>query len=392
MIRADLFDAGTTLIKVPHESPPGMDLAYYREIDMEHDWPAQRTGEIATDIMAVERRVDLLPWPEKFPGNMWVDQGRRHYGVDGGPQFEMYHYNLYSKEYSPLPSPLAQITYDQDAEPNAIRRDERTSDLLTADEVAAREIDGTKWLRLPTINESGGCQLRTPVIMTQRAQTGAAFALTGDYNALYMPFDLREPDLYTMVDSDGNQFSDQKKEHYIKLMEGGCYRLYLAPAKWRWVATVVAHYVYISWFEAFYTDEIFTRAWYNRPPIYPYRHNVLISSQNPSIEYNGVWHSTDIGIADGFDRARGSADLRRQIIEAQWWSLSEIYLFLSNDPCSMTLWQHPPDPGDVVLGIGRVDYPSQKEEVVWLIQKQPVFDRWPNTVVGLYLIPFLVTV
>ena len=385
-IRCDLHDAGTMLIKVPHESPPGMDLAYFRELNMEYDWPQERTGEISSLIRGVEHRVDLAPWPDKFPGNMWVDWGKRHYADQGGPKFEMYYYDLYSKEWGPVPSSLSQVTYAQDLEPGVRRLDERASDLLTQEEVSAREPEPTKWIRLPTKNESGGCELETPVILSQRAHTGAAYTLTGDYNPIYMPFDLREPDYYRMIDDDGNGMSDRKKENYMKLMADGHYRLYLAPAKWRWVATVVATYLYVSWFEMFYTDLIFTRAWFNRPPIYPWRHEVLQSAGRQDIEYNHAYYAMDIGIDDGLERSRGAADLRRQIIDAQWWTQSEAFIFSGNDPLTLTIWQHPPDPGDVVLGIGRVDYPSKREDRVWLIQKEDVSSRWPNTVVGHYLL------
>jgi len=393
VIRAELYDVGTRLIKATHLSPPGMDAAYYRETDMEYDWPQERTGEIREAVLGSEKRIELRPWPEPFPGVMWIDYTNKYIGVKGGLQLGMYNLDLFTNSFEPLPKNTSQITIGADYSPDTNRADARMGDMRSVEDVVASQPEPTKWLRVPLLNERGsGTGLETPATLIQECHTGAAFALDGNYSPLFTPFDTREPDLYDMVDDNGNPVPEEKKLAYLTLSEGAFYRLYLMPAKWRWVATVVAHYIYISWFEMFPTDEIFTKAWFSRPPIYPVRHNVMYTKDEYMFEYNYVLHSYDPGVNDGFDRSRGSATLRFWIIDAQWWTLSEAYIFQANDDCSLVIWQHPPDPGDVVLGIGRVDFPGGQEERLWLIQRQDVSQRWPNTVVGIFLVPFRVTV
>jgi hypothetical protein len=394
-VRCELYDAGTKMVKLPSESPPGMDLAYYRELDMEYDFrdEATRRVEIREDLIANELRTTLRPWPESFPAVMWIDQNERHYGEDGGPQFKLYHYDPYTGSMDDeVPSFISEIADPTGLEPFVNRKDERMGVKLSPEEAAEGQQDPTKWIRLPTKNESQGTQLGLPSILMQRGHVGASFALEGNYSPFFMPFDLRRPEYYRMLDQNGDPVDDTAKKYHMRLMADGKYRLYLAPAKWRWVATVVAIYVYISWFEAFYTKQIFTQAWYNRPPIYPIRHNALVTSQSVGATYDGGGYSVDNGITDGFDRSRGSAFLRQQIIDAQWYTMSEAYVYTNNDPVTLVLWQQPPEPGDVVLGIGSVDYPSTQEELLWLIQDQDVSARWPNTVIGHYLVPFYVTI
>jgi hypothetical protein len=398
-IRAELYDAGTTLIKVPWGGKPGMELAYFREIDMEYDFTQDdyRIGEINDALLATEAWVDLAPWPQPFPGVMWVDYTPRYYGEEGpgGLQLTMYHWYAWGDDenaFNPVPAKLSQMSRPDFQVPFADRTDERMGDSLTQEEIQERNDHPTKWLRLPTRNETGMCELLQPAALVQRGQVGASFGLASNYNPLFFPFDLRRPEYYSMVTEDGTTVSEETKIQHMRLMADGFYRLYLVPARWRWVATVAATFVYISWFEAFYTREVFTHAWFNRPPIYPIRHNVLTTSQYPGLEYNFNFYCSDLGVNDGFDRSRGSAFLRQQIIEAQWYTMSEVYLFVGNDPVTLTLWQYPPEPGDVVLGIGKMDSWTGSEERLWLIQKQSVADRWPNTVIAQYLVPFIVTI
>ena len=392
VIRAELYDTGTRLIKASHLNKPGMEQAYFREIDMEYDWPQERTTEIQRAILGTEKRVDLAPWPERFPGVMWVDYNAKYRGDFGGLQLGMYNLDLFSYEWDPVPKNTSQILPGEEYSPDENRADARMGDLHDVDGVAASQPEPTEWLRLPLLNETGSTtDLQTPATLIQECHTGGAFALDCNYSPLFMPFDTREPDLYTMIDDDGNPVSEEDKIAHMALSEGAFYRLYLMPAKWRWGATVVAHYTMITWFNVFPTSEIFTKAWFNRPPIYPIRHNVMYTKDQPMFEYNWVPHSYDTGVNSGFDRSRGSATLRFWIIDAQWWTLSSAYIFTGNDDCSLVIWQHPPDPGDIVLGIGRVDYPGGQEERLWLVQKEDVSTRWPNTVVGIFLVPFRVS-
>lgn len=391
MIRGELFDAGTKLVYDTRVPVPGMDVAYYREIDMEYDWPQERTDQINASIVAADSRVELRPWPEPFPGNMWIDYHEYNRGEDGGFQFHFYHRDQYNPTiFDKVPLDLTQIEDPANIKPSVSRRWERMSDSLNEDEIADRTEPPTEFIRQPLGNESAGTtDLRNPAVIMQRAHEGARFVPTLNYSPLYMPFDFRYPERYVLLGEDGSN-SPADVAQFLTLSNNAHYRLYLLPAKWRWVATVKAYYYYVSWFEFFLTNQIFTKAWFSRPPIYTRRHDVVHSAGRHDIEYEHNWYAWDAGVNDGFDRSRGSATLRTWIIDAQWWTYSEAYVFARNDDVTMVLWLHPPDVNDIVCGIGRVDHPSGKEERVWVKQKVDLSSEYPNTVMGQWYVPFAV--
>ena len=67
-----MFDAGTTLVIDPLEtSVPGMDSAYFRELDMEYQFPTQRQDEINQYLVDTPFSGFLRPWPDG-----WRDSAR----------------------------------------------------------------------------------------------------------------------------------------------------------------------------------------------------------------------------------------------------------------------------------------------------------------------------
>ncbi len=121
-----------------------------------------------------------------------------------------------------------------------------------ADEISASAYSGepTSYLRTTLYNEPGGgqgstCELLEPAYITFDVIPGYAHKFTLDYNPIFMPVKLSEPDWYDLIDSEGNPVGVGVKEHFFSLMGNGYYRLYLRPANWRWVATVWANYWYV---------------------------------------------------------------------------------------------------------------------------------------------------
>lgn len=396
LIWAEMFDAGTTMIIDPFGDVPGMDSGYFRELDMEYTWPGERAGEINQLLVDTPFDGTLRPWPEDFPWRMWMDYTDRHRGDYGGPKFTLYHWDDFSGNYEPVPSPTAQVINAALYDPTS-RDDLRTTDWLTSAEIVAAEgsPDPTTWLRLPLRNEPGGrdgyrCDLLNPVVINQFAQGGPHYKLEGDYNPIYAPFDLRHPEWYTLVGSDGQNLDSSAAgiigEQLFSILNDSTYRVYVRPANWRWTATVKAYYYYVSWFEFFMTYELFTTAWFNRPPIYPHRHDLLTTTRTTPIEWDSTFWSLDAGIDYGFNSSRGAQFLRDQIVDAQWWTLSEAYIFARNDPAKLYLWLWPPEPGDIVLGIGNLDHITGSQQTVWFKQTTDLTDVYPRTVIGTYLI------
>ncbi len=393
-----MFDAGTTLVIDPLEtSVPGMDSAYFRELDMEYQFPTQRQDEINQYLVDTPFSGFLRPWPDGFPWRMWMDYTDRHRGDYGGPQFTLYNWDDYSGDFAPVPAPTAQVITPTLYDPGANPDDTRMSDWLTPGEIQTAEgsSDPTTWLRLPLRNEPGGkdghrCNLLNPAVITQHAHTGPHYKMVGDYNAIYAPFDLRHSEWYDLVDSMGNPLDLSQanliKEQLCSILNDSSYRLYVRPANWRWVATVKAYYYYISWFEFFLTFQMFTHAYFNRPPIYPHRHDLIHTTRTQSVEWDHTWWSLDGGIDDGFNRSKGAAFLRHQIIDAQWWTYSEAYVFARNDPAKLYIWLWPPEAGDLVLGIGNIDHITGSQQTVWFRQNRDLTDEYRRLVLGGYLV------
>jgi len=393
-IWAEMFDAGTTMIIDPLVNVPGMDQGYFRELDMEYTWPAERQALINEELIDTPFNGTYRPWPGQFPWRMWVDYTDKYAGVSGGLKSTFYHWDQYLSDFEPVPSDLAQIEKTADYEPNVERRYERMTRQPDSEEIAATFDEpeaSTEYLRLPVYNEPGGkhganCNLLDPLILEHHGHVGYEYKLVLDYNPLFAPVDMRHPEWYDIVRPDGSTLDQVGKQHVLSLLDNGAYRIYMRPANWRWVASVSARYIYISWFEAFYTQQIFTHAWFNRPPIYPVRHDLIHTSKVLDFEYQGSYYSTDAGVEYGFNSSRGAGWLRYQIIDAQWWTLSEAYIFVNNEPAKLVLWLWPPEEGDIVLGLGEIDRATGSQQTFWLRQNRDLTDVYPRTVLGLYII------
>lgn len=388
-VRVELFDAGTTLQVIPWQDSPGMDDAYFRGLDMEYTFPGDLQGPINERLRTTPLRADLSPWPVPFPGRCWIDWTPRYEGADGGLQIDTARWGVLFEDYDLVPAPTAQIPGTADYEPNVYRDDERLEDTKTVEEIQADWPHPTEWLRRPLGNETGGsrggyCDLEQAAVMVQNYHIGDEFRPVINYSPLFAPVDLRHPEWYNVVNVDGEQISESP-ERWMSMRPDGRHRLYLRPANWRWVATVWANYIYVSWFEMFPTRLVFTFAHFDRPPIYPTRHDLIHTSQYTQIEYLNTMWSYDIGIEDAYNLSRGAQFLRDQIIDSQWWTQSEAFIFTRNDPLTLAMWLWPPEPGDIVLGIGTVDQKTGEEQVAWIQQNRDLTDEYQRQVTGSYI-------
>lgn len=400
MIYAELFDCGTTFVKYPWNDVPGMDQGYYRELDMEHYWPSERTDEIRDAILAVPNRVDYEPWPQQLSGYLWIDWHKSYWGDVGGPQIKLWHYDFWADESHPVPAAVT-MTQDRRQPPwpqyggvneSIEPLDRRSARTKTQDEINDNLEVPTddKWIRLPLINEIEQPQLTDPVIIKQGNHQGTAYLPSVNYGSCFQGVDLTKGvDWYNFIDDDGNEMSAEEGMERSYLRDNATYRLYLAPAKWRMTCFVLAHYWYASYTESYGVPLQFVKAFYTRPSVYPVRHDVNHTKDQTVITWLDTDYSFDDGVNSAFDRSRGSLDLRQEIIDQQWWTLSEAFIFIFNDPVLMALWQHPPDPGDIVLGIGRVDY-GGNESRHWVVQKKDINHIWPREVIGLFFTPWSV--
>lgn len=379
----ELYDAGTVPV-ISRAAVPGMDQLYWREADFE-----EQVGEDLSNHVNAEMRdcepFDLAPWPELLPRHVWVDYTNR-YDVSGddGLRFELHLRDPDSGECYPIPA--GDFALLPDPEPDRLAEEGRLLRGAAWREIQA--VEGSSWLRLDTINETGGTDLEAALVMGVLGAGGNAHRLVLPDNSFFAPFDMTlGRTAYSVTDDDGNPLDG---EHWLDLVAGQHYRLYLRPRRWRYVATVVATFFYASFFEAFETTEVFTRAHFDRPPYYPHRHNLLTNRDELHWEdWYGNPLAWDPGVDWQWSHSRSSGYLRDEILAAQQWELCWVYVLTGVSDASVVVWRYPPEPGHVVLGIGRVDLDGH-ESRVWVSQSTDRSADYPQTVLGRFLVPFYV--
>ena len=392
MITAQLFDVGTIakLNPATHDPVPGMDRVYYNEEDFEEDNVDPRQEAINNLILGTED-VTIEPWPEDFSNRVWIDETTR-YESDGldGLQLNLHRFDRLTEETPFVPA--GEWKLDTESRQQTDRELARVVRELTWEEVQDRAANPTEWLRLPLINRStAGTDIEDSLVAHWRGIRGNEFRLELPDNVLFAPFDLTHEDRYRVLYDDGTRVPADVSSHYLNLHNGGRYRLYLRPRKWRYVATLVAHYWYISAFEYFRAQEIFTRAHTHRPPYYPIRHDLIQTTQTADLpDYFGNLHSYDTGINWQWEHSRSAAALSREVIEGQYWTKLVVKIFGGNSPPWVTVSSRPADAGDIVLGIGRIDS-SGRESRHWIQQTKDLTSIYPWEVLGSYLVPWYVT-
>lgn len=387
MIYATLHDAGTQL-RTQAATVPGCDLAW---------WTDSRLFE--TSIFEIRERVaaqnafmaDLAgrkvrPWPLELPAHAWVDWTPRYeYSGTDGLALDLHHLDYYSP-YRPI-RPLGEVRFrTNNVYPILHPADAQLARELTVRETAESQAVPSDWYRLPTLNESGGTQLREPVALRVQAPR-APVLLTMPDNSLWTPFDLTAgPDRYRAVTvGEGGQVVDIPEDEVaaaLALHPRGRYRLHLRPRRWRYYVIVYAVYYYISFFDFFPVAQAVSLAWYDQPPKYPTRHNVL--SGNDS----------DPGINWQFEHSNAAAELRTELYAHQWHTLSEAFVFGYIDHTEMWAYRYWPFAGEYVLGVERLDEVTGRRSAVWAVTRSDESSRYPQSLiyydptVPFYVAPF----
>jgi hypothetical protein len=283
-------------------------------------------------------------------------------------------------EYPPAPDGVARLSM----EPRPVTHPEETHLVpgLTWREV--RDTTGEPGLtRLDTDNEAGGTHLGPPLWLRWQGLTGHSYRLeVPGTQSLWAPFDLRRGlDAYEVLDSDGEPIPGPEARHWLNL-QGGRYRLYLVPRRWRYVAWLIVHYAWIIWHNVVSWDLPWTSAHWSRPPVYPYRHDVLHTAGNPQLPGYYALLDYDQGIDWAWCHSRRALRMAREIIQAQYfdpytWSA---FVYMGAETPEITPWAWEPWPGDLVLGIERLCDLSGASSMVWVRQTADLageYPRWP---------------
>ncbi|MFH0901727.1 MAG: hypothetical protein V2A73_13950 [Pseudomonadota bacterium] len=401
MITAEFRDAGTRP-RIVRAEKPGMDRITWLEERSFEEFPAERFIAEQNEAMVPrgereDKQLDCAPWPAAIGYHAPVDYTQRYTGW--GPELLQEVQNLDEEptpnpeRWAPVPGGRALIVSEASFDVTN-REHTNASAVLSPVQVQALGpdfLDATAWLRLPFGNEgASGTDLRNALVCRWTGIQNARFTLRTPNDYLFAPFDLGKPDRYTWRTDAGEEMEHGR--FFSQFSDRAQLVVYLRPRRLRYLAKVIAHYVYISWFEEVQNDEVFLQAWFDRPPFYPVRHTLRQSIGHPLIwhPYEGVELSYDAGVDSKFTHSRAAGELRDQILDQQWWSLCMAYLFLYAEPAVITVWQYPPRLGECVCGIGRVDRASGHEERCWVIAKEEQRAEYPTQVLDAFWADFWV--
>ena len=376
MMSLELVDAGTR----PHLDRlvvPGMDRLTWLEVDCEEDVLTKGTTQARqNEGMRAGTDLEVAPWPLAVPYHAPVDL------VDVNEDLEVSLYHHAPGGLGDVPVPAGDIAAVTDPDPVGAPPEGRVKGLASPAEVREVVRTPTGWVRLPFANEVGGTRLGNPLILyLQRALYGDRYRLVLEDQPLFAPFDLREEGRYYAVD-DENRFVPMST--VVDLLSQGRRRLYLRPRRWRWSIFVWADYVNATAFELIPNTEVFVKVAWNRPPFYPIRHDVRVSTQSAELwhPYASAYCSYDAGIESQWEASRAYTDLVRQVLEQQFFSLCWSYILLENSDAYVIVDRDPPAAEDVVLGIGWQSGVGQVR--VWIIQRGDLSAVYPKTSIGTF--------
>lgn len=383
MITLIPFDALT--VPRPVASPlPGCSEGYWREVNCEEFPNEDRHVEIDAELRQVQPWT-VTPWPEQLPGKMWVDWCTEYSGETDGLLVNLHHHEGESDTFAVAPAGEA---YMDEAPVEELRPAEaRVGRLLDWRDVQEHAEDPHAWYRLDTRNEALGTRLQAPARIVFDGVRGSAFRLEVPDQTLWTPFDLRlGTDAYYGLTDDGVPLSDDDTRRFLSLTQRSTHTLYLRPRRLRIVVTVIAHYLFATFFELVKNDEIFTRVYFDRPPVYPVRHDLLHTTQDtPLTNFYGEPRSYDLGLDTAFSMSRTAAELSHEIVAAQYFDPCMAYVLIGYELPDMTVWVYPARANDIVCGLGRVDTASGMESRIWLAQREDMSSEYPARVVGQFL-------
>ena len=325
------FDGGTELNVAPLDDTVGMDRPVWNQLNFEESLFVHRRWEIEDLYRSSLEDETIEPWPDKLPGKLPIDHSGRISGSDGF-HLNAYAYDPYSEDYPPIPA--GEINIESDQDPYVNREEGRAMRALSWREVQARKDNPEDWVRLDSYNAKYGTRMVEPTTVSLQGHRGSSVAFELPDNSLYVPWDLRYPERYKVYLGEASEEALEKEiaSQWLTFRNNGTYHLYLKPRRWRWYVSVVCWFMYATPFQSAIIRETFTKSWYDRPPVYPYRH-----SKPPWTSSDG-----DHAIEYQFETSRAAQELRQEILAAQWHTLCEVYVFLYNDPAKLTCWRMPP--------------------------------------------------
>jgi len=383
---------------------PNLDLAWYvQDRDYEHyfyEFNTEIIGGTQASFRDVERRT-MRQWPEPLSPHMPVDRTDRYAGSIEGWFLEVDVRDELTGMCYPMPR-CPHVWLDPTYEVPEINPQEVVTKPLkhhNPAEAATRNPNGVPlpWARLPFKNETeaqdsrfrGYTHLKEPILVDMHGYEGSSIVLRNPNDTLlFTPFDFSHPEWYNCFADDGTPLDSY---HWLALRPDANYTIHLRPRWWRYTIFVLAHYAYVSLWGLQLNDEYFTHVFFDRPPVYPYRHDVIHTKQvQGTPNWNNDMRSYDLGLDMWWETTKAAGNLAREILDQQYSWYCVVYMFLSNEnpDCFIECW--PPYKGDIVCAIEREDKATGSTTTVFVQQNRSLSTVFPKYQFGAFLFNWLV--
>jgi len=372
MIELRLRDGGTRA-RISASGLPGLDELAWIEVNYEGD-RTDDPGTRGNEGMKNTTPVTLSPWPYPMSQHAWLDRTPRHDGITIG----LYTLDQATDSAVLVPSGLTQFWDDAvDPTDQGAVVHQRIASMSEVQDSAETPAD---WLHYPIDNTTGGTGLKDELRLVWDGRAGGRHRLVIPDNDLWVPFDSTESDRYDV-------FMDGEPVDFSRFSVGdtGRYILHLRPRKWFHSILMVAHFAYVTMFEFIPDDQYFITSYYNRPPFYPYRHDVRHAVAVVP-DFFGILHAVDIGLDWQWDHSQASYRMRQEVLNAVTLGsgLSIAYIFLGNEMPTDDVFREPPRPGEYVAGLTMLDG-NDAGKTVFLRQSANLDAVYPRTLINQFI-------
>lgn len=379
MIRALAFDGGTSL-RVQEEAAKGLDQAWWTQVHLEEMVGEETTyldryrdSTISTSLRAIRR------WPTPITNHMPIDLTPR-YAWTGNDGLALNLLGLDPVTGGWYPHPKGSGAMSVEPRPEVYPARESQGRLLTLAETQADV--GPDAIRLRYRNELGGTALEQPWAISWEGVEDVGWLSSPD-NSLFIPFDLSNRDLYAARDINGSRLDWS----FAALKPGATYHLHLGPRRWRYTATLLAHFYKVTWFEMVPWDVWFIRSWYDRAPVYPYRHDVIRTAGNEDWwdTYLGIYLAYDAGLESAF-LASDAADYMRGEIEFTTGmdGLCSATILASTEAAALYVWREAARRWDVPVVIQEMDQGTGVRSEVYVEATGDTSSLYPRQLLGTF--------
>ena len=396
-VEVELLDTWTRpVVNLAYQ--PGLDRMTYLQVSPTYNYGWWRSiddnralGELA--FIFDFAQLPFATWPPGMPARMPVDWSAINSGTAGGPVFTLHHHDEVTGLTAPVPHPYARQVADALYSPVEDGDDANVGATAYHEDISAANhtAEGPVHIRLSERNRDGGTWLERPLNLRWHGVPGGQMVLVLEDNDLFVPFDLREPGRYAVLNATGTEFLAPDASTFMRFRPGELWRVHLRPQFWWFDVWMLVHYEIVTPFISIPSDEVIRFEGAMRPPVWPYRHNLLYTRTIADVpSFFGAYYSWDPGINAGFQYSALGVALSEAAHAEEYHTLCMAKVFLFNEQPWADIWTDAPRVNSIVAAFDHVDRASGEVERFLLMQ---VFDHrsvYPDRIIGSYLLDFTV--